>query len=96
VAKIGPSFLVGLAYQPGVTERKMYLPRDTWIDDYDYARAHASQQQITAAPLIERLPVFIRADRIVPEKLIHGGNMNNWIKQFDQQRALRISADRGR
>jgi alpha-glucosidase len=64
---VGPQLLVANVVEPGVRERRVYLPRgpEGWYDFHTGAYHEAGSEVIVAAPL-NRIPMFARAGAIVP------------------------------
>lgn len=62
----GPAFLVAPVSEQGATSRKVYLPAGCdWYNYWTNERLHGGQT-ITAAALIETIPLFVRAGSILP------------------------------
>lgn len=61
----GPALLVNPITDPGVSSRRVYLPKTKW---YDFWRGGSVEgpKMIAAAGPIDRLPLFVRAGSIVP------------------------------
>ncbi|AYD48003.1 glycoside hydrolase family 31 protein [Arachidicoccus soli] len=62
----GQSFLVAPVIEPGVTARKVYLPKSTqWYDLWTGQQFNGGQTINAAAPQ-DKIPVFVRAGSILP------------------------------
>jgi alpha-D-xyloside xylohydrolase len=61
----GPALLVSPVTDPGVDQRRVYLPNAGWIDFWSGERRPGGKFVLAAAPL-ETLPLFVRAGSIVP------------------------------
>jgi alpha-glucosidase len=57
----GRDLLVAPVIEPGVTQRKLYLPRGEWRDLWDGSISAGGQWIVVEAP-INRIPVFVRAN----------------------------------
>jgi alpha-glucosidase len=64
---LGPCLLVANVVDPGLRERRVYLPRgvEGWYDFHTGAYHRPGSEIVVAAPL-ERIPLFARAGAIVP------------------------------
>lgn len=62
---VGTSILVAPIVNQGTTQRLVYLPAGKWIDFWNNVEYSGQQTIIVDAPL-ERLPLFIKADTILP------------------------------
>ncbi len=60
----GDAFLVAPVYSPD-NKRTVYLPAGTWYD-YDTGREHAGPTTLHIEPALEQLPLYVRADSIIP------------------------------
>ena len=64
--RFGNDFLVAPVYEPGATNRTLWLPKgDRWID-YWTGRSYTGGQEITVPAPLERLPLLVRAGSIIP------------------------------
>jgi alpha-glucosidase len=63
----GPQLLVANVVEPGVRERRVYLPRgvEGWYDFHSGAYHQPGSEIVVAAPL-DRIPMFARAGAMVP------------------------------
>ncbi len=61
----GPSLLVAPIFEPGATERKVYLPAGGWYDFWTAKRMEGGTT-VTVPTLLETMPLFVRAGSIVP------------------------------
>jgi len=61
----GPALLVNPVTDPGVSSRRVYLPRSKWYDFWTGSSVEGPRTIEAAAP-IDRLPLFVRAGSIVP------------------------------
>ena len=61
----GPAILVNPVTDPGVTSRRLYLPKSRWHNFWTGASVEGGQTIDADAPL-ETLPLFVRAGSIVP------------------------------
>jgi len=61
----GPAFLVNPVTDPGVSSRRLYLPKAKWYDFWSGNSVEGSRMLDAAAP-IDKLPLFVRAGSIVP------------------------------
>jgi alpha-D-xyloside xylohydrolase len=62
----GPAILVSPVVEANVTERRVYLPKDTlWYDFWSGQTTDGGKYVQAAAPL-ERLPLYVRAGSILP------------------------------
>jgi alpha-glucosidase len=62
---LGDALLVAPVYSPGSRERRVYLPKGTWVDWHTDER-HAGGRFITAEAPLDRIPVFARGGHIIP------------------------------
>ena len=64
---VGPDLLAAPVFEPGARERRLYLPRHDagWFDWHGGAH-HAGGQWVTVEAPLERLPMFVRGDALVP------------------------------
>ncbi|HLN62420.1 MAG TPA: TIM-barrel domain-containing protein, partial [Symbiobacteriaceae bacterium] len=62
---IGRDVLVAPIFQPGATQRMVYLPEGTWTDFFSGVQYEGRQYIIAQAPL-DTLPLFIRAGAVLP------------------------------
>jgi alpha-D-xyloside xylohydrolase len=61
----GPAFLVNPVTDPGVSSRRVYLPKAKWYDFWSGTSVEGSRTIDAAAP-IDKLPLFVRSGSIVP------------------------------
>jgi alpha-glucosidase/alpha-D-xyloside xylohydrolase len=61
----GPSLLVAPVFEPGATERKVYLPAGAWYDYWTRKQLDGARTINAPAPLDE-IPLFVRAGTILP------------------------------
>lgn len=61
----GPSLLVAPIFEPGATERKVYLPAGGWYDFWT-AKRMEGRTTVTVPTSLETMPLFVRAGSIVP------------------------------
>jgi len=62
---LGDSILVAPVLEPKATQRQVYLPRGVWYE-YDTGRLIDGAQEVTIAAPLERMPIYIRAGRVIP------------------------------
>lgn len=62
---VGASLLVAPVVTPGTRERMVYLPAGDWVD-YWTGVPYAGQQSIIADAPIDRLPLFVKANSLLP------------------------------
>ena len=62
---LGPALLVNPVTDPGVSSRKVYLPKAKWYDFWRGSSVEGSRMIDAVAP-IDKLPLFVRAGSIVP------------------------------
>jgi alpha-glucosidase (family GH31 glycosyl hydrolase) len=64
--RFGDTFLVAPVYEPGATNRAVWLPPgQRWID-YWTGQSYAGGQEVTVPAPLERLPLLVRAGAIIP------------------------------
>jgi alpha-glucosidase (family GH31 glycosyl hydrolase) len=62
----GDAFLVAPVYEPGATNRTLWLPPgQRWID-YWTGQSYAGGQEVTVPAPLEHLPLLVRAGAIIP------------------------------
>ena len=62
----GNSFLVAPVYEPGVTNRTLWLPSgECWVD-YWTGQPYTGGQEVTVPAPLTRLPLMVRAGAIIP------------------------------
>jgi len=63
----------------GEPERSVYLPAGDWFDFWTEKR-YAGRQRIRVAPPIEQIPMYVRADTILPLAMptLQTGNPVSW------------------
>ena len=61
----GPALLVSPVTEPGAVTRRLYLPKDTWVDFWTGASRIGGADIDAPAPL-SRIPLYVRAGSIVP------------------------------
>ncbi len=62
---LGESMLVAPIVEPGATQREVYLPRGVWYE-FDSGKLTDGARTITAQAPLERLPIYVRAGRVIP------------------------------
>ncbi|WP_267202577.1 glycoside hydrolase family 31 protein [Limosilactobacillus kribbianus] len=62
---VGTSILVAPIVNQGATQRLVYLPAGKWLDFWNNAEYSGQQSIVVNAPL-DKLPMFIKADTILP------------------------------
>jgi alpha-glucosidase len=62
---LGDSLLVAPVLEPGLIKRQVYLPRGVWYE-YDTGRLIDGAQDITADAPLDRMPVYVRAGKVLP------------------------------
>jgi alpha-glucosidase/alpha-D-xyloside xylohydrolase len=61
----GPNLLVAPVFEPGATERKVYLPAGAWYDFWTAKRLDGGRT-INAPASLDCIPLFVRAGAILP------------------------------
>ncbi len=67
----GPSLLVAPVSEPAVASREVYLPEGEWIDFWENT-IYSGPTRISRAAPLDTIPVFVKADSIVPMELVRG------------------------
>jgi alpha-D-xyloside xylohydrolase len=62
---LGPSLLVAPIFEPGATERRVYLPEGEWYEFWTES-AHTGGRWVTAPAPLETIPLFVKAGTILP------------------------------
>jgi alpha-glucosidase len=62
---LGDAILVAPVVTPGATRREIYLPRGVWYE-YDTGRLIDGARSVTVDAPLEKLPVYIRAGKVIP------------------------------
>ncbi len=62
---LGDIVLVAPVVEPGATQRAVYLPKGVWYE-YDTGKLIDGAQSITVKAPLERMPIYIRAGRVLP------------------------------
>ncbi|MBN1963707.1 MAG: glycoside hydrolase family 31 protein, partial [Anaerolineae bacterium] len=62
---LGDSILVAPVLEQGATQRQVYLPKGMWYE-YDTGRLIDGGQTITADAPLERMPLYVRAGKVLP------------------------------
>ncbi|MCU1430915.1 MAG: Alpha-glucosidase [Actinotalea sp.] len=62
---LGPDLLVAPVFEPGTTDRQVYLPDGGWYDWHTDAYEVGGRSVIAATP-VDRIPVYARAGAVVP------------------------------
>ncbi len=70
----GPSLLVAPMWEPGKTEREVYLPEGEWWDLWDTSKKYQGPITITADAPLDHIPVYVRAKEAerLPRGLVDG------------------------
>jgi len=64
-AMLGPAILVAPVFEPGATERVVYLPAGRWLD-WRSGRLFEGGREVTVDVTLGALPMFVREGGIVP------------------------------
>jgi len=88
----GAAFLVAPIYEDNSTNRSVYLPEGTWIDQNDYAVTYSGNQTISYNAPQSVTPTFIKKNTIYPDGMVYAGNIKSWDSDFDNHRYLNINA----
>lgn len=80
---VGTSILVAPVVTPQTTKRLVYLPAGEWIDFWNHA-SYAGRQTIVVDAPIDKLPLFIKANTILPWgcKTMHVSDKPDQIMTF--------------
>ncbi|POY38420.1 glycosyl hydrolase [Solitalea longa] len=62
----GDSILICPVLQPGITNRKVYLPKGTWYDYWNNQKYKGGKEFVINTPL-DSMPIFVKAGASVPE-----------------------------
>ena len=82
----GKSILVAPITEPGVTQWKVYLPKNIKWYDFWSGNSYAGGQTINAAAPQDRIPLFVRAGSIIPV----GGSIQYSSQKTDEPTEIRI------
>ncbi len=80
---IGTNILVAPIVNQGSTKRLVYLPAGEWVDFWNHAE-YAGRQYIMADAPIEKLPLFIKKNTILPwgNKVMHVSDEQEKVMTF--------------
>ncbi|MFQ5808119.1 MAG: TIM-barrel domain-containing protein [Armatimonadota bacterium] len=67
----GPSLLVAPVCDAGAESREVYLPEGEWIDFWENT-IYAGPGRLSRSAPLDTIPVFVRADGVVPMELVRG------------------------
>ncbi|MDO4903764.1 MAG: glycoside hydrolase family 31 protein [Limosilactobacillus sp.] len=87
---VGTSILVAPVVNPGETKRLVYLPAGQWLDFWNNAEYSGKQSIIANAP-IEKLPIFIKKDTILP----WGNKVSHISEEPEKVMTFRLFGDCG-
>ncbi|MBI5957492.1 MAG: glycoside hydrolase family 31 protein [Chloroflexi bacterium] len=65
VFMVGDSILIAPILEPGAEKRDLYLPKGVWYE-YDTGKLIDGSRTVTAAAPLERMPIYIKAGRVIP------------------------------
>jgi alpha-glucosidase (family GH31 glycosyl hydrolase) len=70
----GDAFVVSPVLEPGVSTKKVYLPKGTWVNFWTDELLTGGDSSIVEAPL-DRMPLFVRAGAVIPTApvMLHTG-----------------------